>query len=139
MKIYTLGTDLRGEEDFVEILDHYGIGVLLDVRSFPRSRYPVFSRGRLDRLLRENGIDYLFMGRELGGFRKGGYESYAESEEFSAAVDRVQEVARAKAAVIVCAERFPWKCHRRWIARELHRRGWNVVHILDVDKTWEPK
>lgn len=139
MIIYTLGTDLRTEEDFVEILEHYGIAMLLDVRSYPRSRYPVFAKDRLQRLLEDNRIEYVFMGRELGGFRKGGYERYTKSSEFSAAIDRVEEVAKSKTAVIVCAERFPWKCHRRWIARALHQRGWKVIHILDIDKTWEPR
>jgi len=51
----------------------------------------------------------------------------------------LEDIASKGASVIVCAERFPWKCHRRWIARELHRRGWQVEHIIDKGKVWIPK
>ena len=26
---------------------------------------------------------------------------------------------------------FPWRCHRRFIALELERQGWQVIHIID--------
>jgi uncharacterized protein (DUF488 family) len=48
---------------------------------------------------------------------------------------RLSEV---KCSVIICAERFPWKCHRRWIARELSKGGWKVIHIIDKGKEWIP-
>lgn len=136
--IYTLGTGLRKEEEFIEILNHYLIEGFFDVRSFPRSKLPHFSRGYLEDLLVKSGISYYFLGKELGGLRKGGYESYTETDAFSNAIDQIEKLAWEKRSVIVCAETFPWKCHRRWIARELTLRGWHVIHILNVDKVWEP-
>jgi len=137
--IYTLGTSRRSEEDFVEILLSFGIEALLDVRRFPRSKIPAYNRDRLDRLMRENGIEYRFLGNELGGFRKGGYQEYTRTEAFRKGIERLERSAAEKVSVIVCAERFPWKCHRRWIARELAARGWRVVHIIDKGKLWEPR
>lgn len=138
-KIYTLGTSTRSEEDFIEILTDYEIRTLIDVRSFPKSKIPTFTKEYLEDLLKKEGINYIFLGKELGGFRKGGYESYTQTEEFKKRIDALETIALSANAVIVCAERFPWKCHRRWIARELHKRGWAVEHIIDKGKTWSPK
>lgn len=138
-KIYTLGTDLRSEEDFIEILLYYDIRSLIDVRSFPRSKLLTFRREYLERLLKLEKIEYHFLGKELGGFRKGGYISYIVTDDFAAGIDLLESIALTKTSVIVCAERFPWKCHRKWIARELNRRGWEVDHIIDKGKVWVPK
>jgi uncharacterized protein (DUF488 family) len=138
-KIYTLGTNKRSEEDFIEILLAYNIQSLIDVRSFPRSKIPIFRRENLEPALRLEGIEYHFLGAELGGFRKGGYIAYTITDDFSKGIDLVESVAFAKTSVIVCAERFPWKCHRKWIARELHKRRWEVEHIIDKGKVWVPK
>jgi uncharacterized protein (DUF488 family) len=137
--IYTLGTDLRSEEDFIEILLAYNIQSVIDVRSFPRSRIAVFGRENLESLLTREGIEYHFLGAELGGFRKGGYTSYIITDEFLEGIALLESVASKKTSVIICAERFPWKCHRKWISRELYNRGWKVEHIIDKGKVWIPK
>lgn len=137
-RIYTLGTDRRSEEDFIEILFAYDIESLIDVRSFPTSRIPIFTRENLENLLERESIAYHFLGKELGGFRKGGYASYLVSDAFSLGIDLLESIAAANTSVITCAERFPWKCHRKWIARELQKRGWQVEHIIDKGKVWIP-
>lgn len=138
-KIFTLGTGRRSEEDFVEILFAYNISVLIDVRSFPKSRISVFTRSNLEALLKAEGIQYHYLGRELGGFRKGGYEAYTLTDAFLQGIEKLESTAQDNRSVIICAERFPWKCHRKWIARELHRRGWDIEHIIDKGKVWIPK
>lgn len=138
-KVFTLGTDRRSEEDFIEILFFYGIDLIADVRSFPSSKIPTFARSYLARLLETEGLKYAFLGAELGGFRKGGYAAYARTEDFMRGIDKLEGILAGGAGAIICAERFPWKCHRRWIARELHLRGWQVTHIIDKGKVWVPK
>ena len=138
-KIYTLGTGLRSEEDFIEILLAYNIQSVIDVRSYPKSKIPVFNRENFEPLLNREGIEYHFLGKELGGFRKGGYIAYTLTEEFNRGIELLESIAILKPSVIICAERFPWKCHRKWIARELHKRGWEVDHIIDKGKVWIPK
>jgi len=138
-KIYTLGTNRRNEEDFIEILFAYQIQNLIDVRRFPKSKIPIFTRETLEPLLHREGIEYYFLGAELGGFRKGGYIAYTLSDEFIKGVTLLESIALKKTSVIICAERFPWKCHRKWITRELHKRGWEVEHIIDKGKVWIPK
>jgi len=138
-KIYTLGTSRRSEEDFIEILLNYDIRTLIDVRSYPKSKIQIFTRENLENLLKKENIAYVFLGKELGGFRKGGYEAYTPTEEFKNGIDKLENIASENNSVIICAEKFPWKCHRRWIAREVHKRGWLVEHIIDKGKVWVPK
>ena len=138
-KIFTLGTNRRNEEDFIEILRAYNIQSLIDIRSFPTSKIQIFRKANLENLLRREIIEYHFLGAELGGYRKGGYISYIITDDFSRGIDLLETIAITKPSVIICAEKFPWKCHRKWIARELHKRGWQVEHIIDKGKVWIPK
>ena len=137
--IYTLGTGLRSAEDFIEILLACEIGAVIDVRSFPVSKMAHFSQAPLSELLTSNGITYHFLGKELGGFRKGGYDAFVTTREFSNGVEMIESVAEEAVSVIICSEKLPWKCHRKWISRELKRRGWAVEHIIDKGKVWKPK
>ncbi len=136
--IYTLGTDRRTEEDFIEILHAYEIRALIDVRRFPKSKIPIFNKEKLGSLLAQEGIEYYFLGDELGGFRKGGYIAYMITEDFNKGIEKIESIADINTTVIICAERFPWKCHRKWIAKELNKKGWKVEHILDKGKVWAP-
>jgi len=138
-RIYTLGTDRRTEEDFIEILLAYNIQTLIDVRRFPKGKIPIFRRENLEALLSQEGLEYYFLGTELGGFRKGGYIAYILTDDFRKGIDLLESLAVKKKSVIICAERFPWKCHRKWIARELRKRGWEIEHIIDKGKVWIPK
>lgn len=135
--IFTLGTDRRTEEDFIEILMDYDVTAVMDVRRYPESKIETFRRGYLEGLLRKEGVGYHYLGADLGGFRRGGYEAYTLTEGFRAGVERIESMAGRFRSVILCAEKFPWKCHRRWIARELGRRGWRVLHIIDKGRIWE--
>ena len=137
-KIYTLGTGLRSIEDFIEIISGYNVEAVIDVRSFPSSKLDHFKRINLEAFLRKEMFEYYYLGKELGGFRKEGYEKYTHTEEFALGLNKLEGIAAIKTSVIICAEHFPWKCHRRFIARALQRRGWAVEHIIDKGKVWAP-
>ena len=138
-RLWTVGTSNRTKEAFVQLLRAYGLEQVVDVRRFPTSeRFPWFRREEMARWLPEVGIRYVWMGRELGGYRPGGYEAFTQTSEFQAAVDRLLELAARCPTTLVCAEKLPWRCHRLWIARAVERRGWSVVHILDETHTWNP-
>jgi uncharacterized protein (DUF488 family) len=138
-KLYTLGTSQRSSEDFIEILLSFSINTIIDVRSFPKSKCPHFNKDALSQLLSSNGLAYYFLGKELGGFQKGGYTAYIVTEDFSGGIDALEAIAGKGLSVIICAERLPWKCHRKWISGELQKRGWTVEHIIDKDKVWSPQ
>ena len=138
-RIYTLGTGLRSLEDFTEIINSYNIEAVIDVRSFPSSKLEHFKRANLRAFLEKERFEYHFLGKELGGFRKGGYDNYTRTMEFERGIEILEKISIKKPSVIICSEHFPWKCHRRFIARALQRRGWIVEHIIDKGKVWVPK
>lgn len=139
MRIYTIGHSTRTIEDFINILKHYSIGLVVDVRIFPGSRkFPWFGRDEITKSLNENEIEYLHY-PELGGFRKGGYAAFTETEEFENAINTLVHKIDDKIAAILCAERFFWRCHRKYIANELVRLGYDIVHILDKNTLYEHK
>jgi hypothetical protein len=136
--IHTIGTSTRSWEQFIETLKAYGIEAVVDVRSFPASRrFAHFWREPMEKRLPEEGIEYHYLGRELGGYRKGGYEAHMETADFARGLAQLEDLARRRRTAFFCAERVPWKCHRRYIGAKLQQRGWRVIHILDAERTWE--
>lgn len=138
MHIYSAGTSTRSVEEFLEILHAYGIKTVVDVRRFPVSRLEHFRKENMETFLEAAGIKYVYLGAELGGYRKGGYEEYMHSGEFQKGLDRLENIGRKGPTLFICAERLPWRCHRRFIGQTLKKRGWTVVHIIDKNRTWEP-
>ncbi len=136
--VYSLGTSTRSGDEFIQLLKHYGVELVVDVRRFPVSRFEHFNRPELARLLTEKGIEYLYLGDRLGGYRRGGYSAFISSEEFSKGMQALEVAVSEKVGAIVCAEKLPWRCHRRFIAAELGKRGWEVKHIIDEHRVWSP-
>jgi uncharacterized protein (DUF488 family) len=138
--IYSLGTSTRNMKEFLDILKLKDITQVCDVRSFPTSkRYPHFSSRPLAASLREAGISYTWLGEDLGGYRKGGYESHMDTPGFLKGLEELEAIASAAPTAFICAELLPWKCHRRFIAGALQTRGWKVVHIIDATRDWVPQ
>jgi len=137
--IYTLGTSTRSSKEFIELLSSHGVGVVVDVRRFPSSRFEHFRREKLASYLSNVGIDYVYMGGELGGYRRGGYQDFTTTSEFQLGLKKLENVAEKRKAAIICAERFPWRCHRRFIALELEKQGWQVNHIIYQERDWLPR
>jgi uncharacterized protein (DUF488 family) len=137
--IYTIGSSTRTWEEFLAVLVAYGIKALADVRAFPVSgRYPHFTREHMEAALPAAGMRYHWLGESLGGYRAGGYEAHMQSETYQAGLAELERIARACPTAFLCAERFPWKCHRRFIGETLQSRGWRVAHILEVNQVWPP-
>lgn len=118
------------------ILHSYAILRVADVRRFPTSRLVHFRKENLEAALRARGFQYFYLGDELGGYRRGGYGAYMESREFGHGIEALISLAEEETTVFVCAERLPWKCHRRFIGEVLERKGWQVVHLIERGRTW---
>lgn len=128
--IFSVGHSTRSIEDFIVLLKKNEIGLVVDIRRFPGSKkYPWFCQESLEASLKENDIGYAWLGKALGGFRKGGYEAHTETEGFRAGIVRLEELAAAQRVVFMCAETFEARCHRKYIAQELEKRGWKVARI----------
>jgi len=136
--IYTVGSGIRTLEEFLELLRIYEVSLLADVRRFPKSRFPWFQQKSLAGSLARAGITYLYFGDELGGYRRGGYERHMRSDEFRRGLERLSEAADRMTTAVMCSEKLPWKCHRRFIGSELERQGWKVRHILAKGEVWKP-
>ena len=136
--IYTLGTSTRSSEEFIKILTSHGVEVVVDVRRFPSSRFEHFCQEKLAGLLSEAGINYVYLGKKLGGYRRGGYQNFTTTSEFQMGLKKLEEIAQNKRTAIICAERLPWRCHRRFIALELEKRGWQVNHIIEQERERSP-
>ena len=135
--IHTLGTSNRSPEEFIGLLRAYGIEMVADVRSRPASRFPQFRREVLAQSLGKAGVGYAYLGKELGGYRQGGYEAYTQTYDYLKGIERLEGLSSRCRCVILCAERLPERCHRRFIAKSLEERGWKVVHIIEENRILE--
>ncbi|MGQ9538209.1 MAG: DUF488 domain-containing protein [Candidatus Bathycorpusculaceae bacterium] len=128
--VWTIGHSNRSINAFLELLREHEIQVLVDVRSFPTSKIEHFKRENMEKWLPENGIAYVWLGKELGGYRKGGYKRYMRTKIFREGVKKLLEIASQKRACIMCLEPNPKYCHRRFIAAHLDKKGVKVIHII---------
>jgi uncharacterized protein (DUF488 family) len=140
-RLFSIGHSNQSIGTFLNLLKQHAIQVLVDVRSRPYVKYAThFNREPLKAALAGTGIEYLFLGRELGGhpadaqFYDGEghvlYERLAESPVFLEGIRRLENGARRRRVAIMCSEEDPASCHRRLlIARVLAARGIVLDHI----------
>jgi uncharacterized protein (DUF488 family) len=142
--IWTAGHSTHELEGFLALLERHAIGLLVDVRTVPKSRRMPWFRGEaLAESLPAAGIAYEHI-RELGGFRRPrpdspngawrveafrGYADNMASEEWRAALGRLERLAAKRRTAVMCAEAQWTRCHRRLISDALVVRGWEVCHI----------
>ncbi len=139
--IYTIGHSRHSAEHFADLLRAQHVARLVDVRSRPVSRWArQFNKAALAAFLELQGIDYVFLGRELGGkpegdafYREDGevdYARLAKSSLFAAGMGRLVALAGERTTAIVCAEEDPAACHRHFlITPRLRDAGFTVLHL----------
>jgi uncharacterized protein (DUF488 family) len=140
--IHTVGHSNHPIERFLGLLQPHGITAIADVRSTPYSRFnPQYRREKLQAALAEVGIQYVFLGEELGArsqdptcYDPDGRVSYgrlAKTALFLKGIERLKVGMAAHRISLMCAEREPLECHRTiLVSRELVRDGVPVTHIL---------
>lgn len=145
---YTIGHSTRAVEAFTDLLRAAGVGLLVDVRSMPRSRTnPQFNLDSLPQSLDALQIGYRHIAA-LGGLRGKqrpaeasandlwrvksfrNYADYAQGPVFAQGLDELRRLGGARRCAIMCAEAVWWRCHRRIIADYLLAAGETVFHIL---------
>jgi uncharacterized protein (DUF488 family) len=127
--ILTVGHSNHPIEHFLRLVKNAGVGMVVDVRSFPVSCYaPQFNKEALPKSLDGEGIAYLYLGKELVGRP---HERPTIPKDFQKGIDRVTEESLHRRIAMMCAERDPLDCHRcLLVARCLAERGVDVGHIL---------
>lgn len=138
--IYSLGHSNLPIERFIELLRNFQIGAVADVRSSPFSgRSPHFNQSDLKAALRQSGLHYVFLGKELGGRPRdenllthgvADYEKMAGTSLYQEGIRRLSEGAKAYRIALVCSERDPLDCHRcLLVGRSMSDLGCEVHHI----------
>ncbi|MCS7140015.1 MAG: DUF488 domain-containing protein [Candidatus Nezhaarchaeota archaeon] len=132
MLIYDVGySAFRVIDEIIKFLKLRGIEVVVDVRAFPRSKLPGFSSDELRKSLEANGIEYLWLGDKLGGYRKGGYEKYMKRRDFEEGIRALLSVVSKRRACLLCLERKRRACHRRFIIDKLRELGFIVKDLVE--------
>lgn len=150
MTVYTIGHSTRALEDLLTLLRSAEVGMVVDVRSYPRSRTnPQFNAERLAEALPAARIAYQHL-RALGGrrgsagdgpspngyWRVGAFRNYADyalTPAFAEGLRALLTLTAVRTCAIMCAEAVWWRCHRRIVADYLLAAGREVVHILGPD------
>lgn len=142
--VYTVGHSTRTTRELIELLRAHRVEQVVDVRTIPRSRHnPQFDRLELSRSLHAVRLGYRHL-KALGGLRHAradstnlgwrnasfrGFADHMQTDEFAAALARLEKIAARRPTAIMCAEAVPWRCHRSLIADALTVAGWRVLHI----------
>jgi uncharacterized protein (DUF488 family) len=139
--LFTVGHSNQPQEGFISLLKRNEIQVLVDVRSYPYSKYvPHFNKENLAGALKAQRIKYLYMGKELGGrpdedefYDEEGHVLYyrlAESPVFLNGIERLEKGIREYRVAILCSEENPAVCHRHLlVGRVMGQRGTKIRHI----------
>lgn len=139
--LLTLGHSNHHPEHFQALLTEYEVEVLVDVRSWPHSRYVEWAdRKTLPKMVAAVEVKYLFLGHQLGGrpddgafYDAEGYVLYARvaaSEEFRTGIERLQRGVGQCRVAVMCSEENPESCHRRLlVAKVMLDEGFAVTHI----------
>ncbi|MGR8946792.1 MAG: DUF488 domain-containing protein [Gammaproteobacteria bacterium] len=143
--VFTIGHSKRSIEKFLRCLGDSAIELLIDVRTYPRSkRNPHFAQHELPDSLKEAGIAYRWSGKALGGLRKlrepnphtalsetgaSAYAAHMSTQIFRQEIDEILRLSENQATCMMCAEADPAKCHRQFIADYLLVAGYSVQHL----------
>lgn len=140
--VFTVGHSTHSADKFTELLLRNNVTAIADVRSQPYSRLnPQFNRETLRGRLKEAGISYVFLGRELGARTddrscyvdgKVQYDRLACTVPFQEGLRRIENGAPRYRIALMCAEKDPLTCHRTiLVVRHLVDRGLRAAHILE--------
>jgi len=141
-RVWTIGHSKHEIDRFLELLKENQITALVDVRTIPMSKMaPQFNEAALRAALSKAGINYIPMGKELGGrpseddlYDKDGrvfYNRLAESDLFKSGVERIEKGCGQFNIAIMCSEGKPEGCHRHLlVGRVLNGLGFEVMNIL---------
>jgi uncharacterized protein (DUF488 family) len=139
--LLTVGHSNHSPEHFQNLLIEHRVGVLVDVRSWPHSRYVEWvDRATLPKVAKAVGVKYLFLGDQLGGrpdnadcYDQDGHVLYgkvAAGADFRAGIERLRRGIDQCRVAIMCSEENPECCHRRLlVAKVLLDEGITVTHI----------
>ncbi len=135
--IFTIGHSTHEIDEFLKLLRGHKISVVADVRSIPYSEYcPQFNKKELNQILKNNKLDYRYLGDILGGHQKFPYFPSFDLDQLPAEylkeIEMLINDSQSQNIAIMCREQKPHVCHRTLrIARILELNNVDVQHILE--------
>jgi 3-methyladenine DNA glycosylase/8-oxoguanine DNA glycosylase len=149
-RIFTVGHSTRTLDELVGLLRAFGVFMLADIRTIPRSRHnPQFNGNALRPALRSRRLRYVHL-PELGGLRRGredspntawrnasfrGFADYMLTKGFEVGLAKLRVLTAEGRVALMCAEAVPWRCHRSLVADALTARGARVEHITSATRS----
>ena len=127
-KIYTIGYQGRTIDEFLNLLEKYDIDHLVDVRSYPTSKMEDFSKDDLKETLFKKSMMYKHL-PGLGGLGDEDYKETMLSDRWKSSYKELKSLAKDGKTSMMCLEKDPSHCHRRFISDRLEEDGWDVIHI----------
>lgn len=126
-KIFSVGYGgLNEVRDLEDIMNLHDIKFLLDVRSKPTTRR--FSKKTLETMLGAGYMSRPVMGgfdHEIDEFENWRIRAQASLKEVTDMVDNGYKI------LIMCAEKNPDQCHRKYfVSRALEQEGFKVKHLI---------
>lgn len=123
-KVTTIGHSVRAISEFIQKLKDNKIDILVDIRTYPRSRFqPQYNQKALADSLSSVGVFYMYRGKNLGGKE--------ENIDYEETIDELVDIVSGGENVcVMCSEGDYRKCHRSAMLEPSFReRGLDVVHI----------
>lgn len=137
--LYSIGYATKPIGTFLEQLQRYNITAVADVRSVPFSKvFYDYHQGAIEGHLKRAGIDYVYLGEELGPRSKDD-SHYDECRQvqfdrlmcaplFQQGIDRLKNgLAKGYNIGLMCAEKDPATCHRSLLI------GYALKHQLNME------
>jgi len=151
VEIYTIGHSNRSSDEFINLLKKYKIEMLIDVRSYPYSRFaPQFNRETISKTLANYKIAYQYLGDCLGGrprdptcYKDGtlpkekanylelvDYQEVEKRDFYREGVRQLMQIAAKHRTVILCSEEDPNRCHRKKLIAHTLKKSYTAINHI---------
>ncbi|MDQ0148487.1 DUF488 family protein [Eubacterium multiforme] len=144
MEIFTIGHSNYSIERLIDMLRHFNINCVVDVRGTPYSKYNVqFDKEAIRYSLKKAGFSYIYMGEELAAKRKtkesynkegyADFEKVIKEDNFKIGIERLKNgLKKGYKIALLGAMQNPIRCQRGiLLGKFLKENGIKVNHILD--------
>ncbi|EKQ57001.1 MULTISPECIES: DUF488 domain-containing protein [unclassified Clostridium] len=144
MEIYTIGHSNYPVERLIDMLKHYNINTVVDIRGTPYSKYNIqYNKETIAQTLKDAGFLYIYMAKEFAAqrenrnsYNKEGYSDFEKviaEKEFMNGIERLKTGCKKGYRIaLLGAMQDPIRCHRSiLVGRSLREHGFIVKHILD--------
>jgi len=144
MEIFTIGHSNYTVEKLIDMIRHYHINCVVDIRGTPYSKYNIqFDKETIRNTLTKEGFIYIYMAKEFAANRENkisyfdeGYSDFERviyEEDFKNGVERLRSGCEKNYRIaLMGAMQDPIRCHRSiLVGRALRDNEFQVKHILD--------